>query len=127
MADICLQSIPFSEVQLDQNAREMESNAYCQSHVFLLYSAIYWTEHSRDQKDSKGMKLVEQFLETSDYHSIIGRWGEGYGTKLHAASLGGHEKIVQMLLDKGADVNAQGEFLGNALQVASSEGHNQVA
>ena len=34
--------------------------------------------------------------------------------------------MVQMLLDKGADVNAQGERYGNALQAASSEGHDQV-
>lgn len=73
------------------------------------------------------MKLIEQFLETSDYYSIIGRWGEGYDTTLHATSLEGHKKIMQMLLDKGAHVNAQGEFYGNALQAALSEGHNQVA
>lgn len=104
MADICLRSIYISEVQLNQailctallseDAREMKSNVYCQSHVFLLYSAIYWVKHSRDQEDSKNMKTIEQFLETSNYYSIIGRWGTSYGTTLHAASLGGHEKIV---------------------------------
>jgi ankyrin repeat protein len=31
-----------------------------------------------------------------------------------------------MLLDKGADVNAQGGDYGNALQAALSEGHEQV-
>ncbi len=136
MAEICLRSISFSEVQLDQanlcNAllpedhREMEPNAYCQRYVFLSYSAIYWAEHSRDQKNSNGMKTIEHCLETSDCRSIIGRWGENYGTTLHAASLGGHEKIVQMLLEKGADVNAQGGKYGNALQAASAGGHDQV-
>ena len=31
-----------------------------------------------------------------------------------------------MLLDKGADVNTQGEYYGNALQAASYRGHDQV-
>lgn len=39
---------------------------------------------------------------------------------LQAASKGGHEKVVQMLLDRGTDVNAQGGF-GNALQAASGK------
>jgi ankyrin repeat domain-containing protein 50 len=29
---------------------------------------------------------------------------------LQVALAGGHEKVVQMLLDKGAEVNAQGGF-----------------
>ena len=33
---------------------------------------------------------------------------------------------MQMLLDKGADVNAQGGFYGNALQAASYEGQEKV-
>ena len=42
-----------------------------------------------------------------------------YGNALQAASVSGHEKVVQMLLDQGADVNAQGGEYGNALQAAS--------
>ena len=135
MTEICLRSISFSEVQLDQanvsNAllpeddREMEPNAYCQRYAFLSYSAIYWADHSRGQKNSNGIKTIEHCLETSDCCSVIGRW-RNYGTRLHAASLGGHETIVTMLLEKGADVNAQGGFYGNALQAASSGGHDQV-
>ncbi len=34
--------------------------------------------------------------------------------------------MVQMLLEKGADVKAQGGRYGNALQAASSGGHDQV-
>ncbi|OAG06012.1 ankyrin [Paraphaeosphaeria sporulosa] len=43
-----------------------------------------------------------------------------------AASCRGHEAIVKLLLDKGAEVNAQGGRYGNALQAASSRGHEQV-
>jgi ankyrin repeat protein len=34
--------------------------------------------------------------------------------------------VVKLLLDKGADVNAQGGCYNNALQAASQEGHEQV-
>jgi ankyrin repeat protein len=51
---------------------------------------------------------------------------EDYGNALQAASSGGHEAIVKLLLEKGADVNAQGGDYGNALQAASSEGHEAI-
>lgn len=34
--------------------------------------------------------------------------------------------MMQMLLDKVADINVQGERYGNALQAALSEGYDQV-
>ncbi|KAF2647015.1 hypothetical protein K491DRAFT_615416, partial [Lophiostoma macrostomum CBS 122681] len=37
-----------------------------------------------------------------------------------------HEQVAKLLLDKGADVNAQGGLYGNALQAASIKGHEQV-
>jgi ankyrin repeat protein len=38
----------------------------------------------------------------------------------------GHEKVVQMLLDRGADINTQGGHYGNALRAASMRGHEKV-
>ncbi|KAF2186078.1 hypothetical protein K469DRAFT_574043, partial [Zopfia rhizophila CBS 207.26] len=53
--------------------------------------------------------------------------GGYYGTALKAASDGGHEKVVEMLLSNGADVNAQGgSYEGTALQAASTRGHEKV-
>jgi len=34
--------------------------------------------------------------------------------------------VVKMLLDRGADINAQGWFYGSALQAASAGGHEKV-
>jgi hypothetical protein len=53
---------------------------------------------------------------------------EYYGNALQAASAGGHDKVVRMLIDTGANVNAQGGhyFYGNALQEASVGGHDKV-
>lgn len=40
--------------------------------------------------------------------------------------VGQHRKIVQLLLDKGANVNEQGGFFGNALQAASFGNHREI-
>lgn len=42
------------------------------------------------------------------------------------ASAKGHEKVVLILLDRGADINAQQEMWGTALHVACCEGHEKV-
>lgn len=51
---------------------------------------------------------------------------ELYGKVLYAASFRGYVKMVHTLLDKGANVNAQGGVYGNALQAASHSGHEKV-
>ena len=128
LANISLQSISFAEVRLDQanlcnavlprRAREMAPNAYCQSHEFLSYSAIYWADHFRGQGRADGIQTIEHLLNNSNCSSGSGERGPNYGTILHTASLGGHDIIVKMLLDKGAEVNAQGGYYSNALQAA---------
>ncbi|KAI4087071.1 MAG: hypothetical protein L6R37_008361 [Teloschistes peruensis] len=45
---------------------------------------------------------------------------------LSTAAWNGHGEMTKMLLDKGADVNAQGGEYGNALYAASAHGHEQV-
>jgi ankyrin repeat protein len=40
-----------------------------------------------------------------------------------AAALDGREAVVQLLVDRGADVNALGGECGNALQAAALDGH----
>jgi hypothetical protein len=47
-------------------------------------------------------------------------------TPLTIAAKNGQYEMARMLLDKGAEVNAQGGLYGNALYAASDEGHEQV-
>ncbi|KAK3629305.1 hypothetical protein LTR56_013036 [Elasticomyces elasticus] len=42
------------------------------------------------------------------------------------SNLNGHAEMVKLLLDQGADVNAQGGDYGNTLQAASAEGHVEI-
>ena len=58
----------------------------------------------------------------------VNRWVKGkYGHALQVASSNGHEAIAKILIENGADVNAQGGHYGNALQAASSEGYEAIA
>ena len=52
--------------------------------------------------------------------------GGEYGTALQAAALGGDQEIVSLLLDKGADVNAEGGKYGTALLIASYGRHQEI-
>lgn len=47
------------------------------------------------------------------------------GHALELASAGGHENMVRMLLEEGADVNAD-DIAGTALKIASAGGHENV-
>ncbi|KAK4220779.1 hypothetical protein QBC38DRAFT_493467 [Podospora fimiseda] len=42
-----------------------------------------------------------------DKGADVNAQGGGYGNALQAASSGGHQEIVKLLLDKGADVSTQ--------------------
>ncbi|KAL4963354.1 uncharacterized protein BDV14DRAFT_210017 [Aspergillus stella-maris] len=82
--------------------------------------------------------VLEDIIASGGEHSpqkdMVNAQGGEYGNALQAASFQGHEKLVQILLDQGADilldqgadVNAQGGRYGNALQAASSGGHKEL-
>jgi ankyrin repeat protein len=45
---------------------------------------------------------------------------------LCASPYGGHEKVVQLLLNNSNDVNAQDGWYGNMVQVAAERGHEKA-
>lgn len=69
-------------------------------------------------------KVLERILQTEQYYHINKPDNNGV-TALIWASQFGHEKVVQMLLDAGADVNAKGQN-GTALYAASQCGHEKI-
>ena len=69
-------------------------------------------------------KVLEHLLGREEV--CIDARDESGRTALYWASELGHDKIVQMLLDRGADVNTQGRRYGNALQAASYGGHGEI-
>ncbi|OBT97761.1 hypothetical protein VE01_05117 [Pseudogymnoascus verrucosus] len=48
-----------------------------------------------------------------------------FGSPLQAAAYHGGDKIIKLLIQRGADVNAQGGYFGNALQAAASLGQQE--
>jgi hypothetical protein len=49
-----------------------------------------------------------------------------YGTALEAAAVGGHKEVVQVLVEAGAYIDAQGGAYGTALQMAAAGGYKEV-
>jgi ankyrin repeat protein len=49
-----------------------------------------------------------------------------YGNALQAASLSGHREVVELLLNKGADVNTRPRLFGNGPQAASANTHPAI-
>ncbi|KAI4219876.1 MAG: hypothetical protein L6R40_008706 [Gallowayella cf. fulva] len=144
MTEICLPSIDFPEFQWDgvnickalipENDRDGWWDAKCQSNTFLSYAESNWAEHYRYTTNSKYTGTIARFLETC-YESCWTYVDDPPGkfdradifNTLDAASYGGHDKVVQLLLDKKAKINACGRFYKEyALWVASCEGHIKV-
>jgi ankyrin repeat protein len=82
-----------------------------------------------DQKDPMGRTPLYIAAEKGNnvvVQLLVDRGANVNANALSAASLGGHEAVVRLLVDKGADVNAQGGRHGNALYTASTGGHEAV-
>ena len=107
-----------------------------------LYAAKHWCRHFRAMKDSdQAIKLGMQLFQGDTFINWIRlcdpdepwkgtdmeRNITSIASPLYYASLEGLFKLVSKLLEKGADVNAQGGGYGNALQAALAGGHETLA
>ncbi|KAK3363906.1 ankyrin repeat protein [Lasiosphaeria hispida] len=102
------------------------------------YSAEYWMDHAKAAETSNNVRdsIIDFFQNNTAYTSWSRLFNPDHPRSkypepnttcpLYFASLKGLNVIVQTLLKKGADVNAQGGKYGNALQAASFEGHDKV-
>ena len=102
------------------------------------YSAQYWMDHAKPAETIDGIAVtIVDFFEDHAVYTIWGRlfnpdrpWDDSpkqnTACPLYFASYKGLNVTAQMLVEKGADVNAQGGDYGNALQAASVGGHQAV-
>ncbi|KAJ7144594.1 ankyrin repeat-containing domain protein [Mycena epipterygia] len=87
----------------------------------------YTTQKYFERDDGSGPALQQAVAEWSgnDVDLNEGSKGEIYDWALWAATLAGHETIVRLLFEHGADVNAE-EMDYSILQVASGKGHEAI-
>ncbi|RYN35548.1 hypothetical protein AA0114_g11715 [Alternaria tenuissima] len=108
------------------------------------YSAEFWSSHLRKTGDemeqvsqlTMGLLAREEpaYLNWLRLHDPDRPWEElnlersadSIPMPLYYAALLGFGTVTRLLLDKDADVNAQGGEYGNALQAASEGGHEQI-
>jgi ankyrin repeat protein len=97
------------------------------------YAARYWMNHAKPAETE--MDVQESILKFFQQRQAYAVWGSLFNpdqpwdeepwrhrnmaTPLYYMALGGLRHTVKTLLDRGADVNAQGGKYGNALQAAS--------
>ncbi|KAK5943798.1 hypothetical protein PMZ80_003079 [Knufia obscura] len=106
------------------------------SNLYGLWFAIFWVTTNTYQKQPQmhpirlvallGHEKVLKWMLQSNKNYDVDRSDDAGRTALVWACEFGYEKVVQILLDQGADVNAQGGKYGNALQAASQRGHEKV-
>ncbi|KFZ24288.1 hypothetical protein V502_01228 [Pseudogymnoascus sp. VKM F-4520 (FW-2644)] len=116
-----------------------------QDYTLAQYSAKHWIIHTcnGEEDDNHLSYLFMKFLSTGDgaYLNWLRLYDpdeEGWRTPnfrreldscpnpLYYASLSGLANTACRIVQEGANVNAQGGYYGNALQAASSGGHNKI-
>ncbi len=70
--------------------------------------------------------IIETKIKRNKWKIRKSEWSWTYNVLVEIASEKGYIGIVRLLLDKGANVNAQGEHYGSALQIASLRGYVDI-
>ncbi|KAH8652933.1 hypothetical protein BGZ61DRAFT_374430, partial [Ilyonectria robusta] len=142
LAELCVRYLNFfnSDVSLPTDAN-VEAGHSVDSHAFLDYSAKTWGAHFREADIIDDAALVPPALRICDpdsksysawfriYWKTIDRWTIPYFTDLMVPSYFGHNAVVKLLLDKGADVEAKDKnnrYGGTPLWWAAQNGHAAV-
>ena len=110
------------EERLERSGSETPPPVYYASLLGLKYVLSELIKHEDKGHFQRSTEEVSQL----DTPSLVNAQGGFYGNALQAASAGGHEKTVELLLSEGAEVNAQGGWYGSALQAASAGGHEEI-
>jgi ankyrin repeat protein len=109
----------------------------CAAQVLLRPKYRYRKYSQNYPKDSTGLHITARFglaivlealllNQVGETALVLERRDSEGQTFLYLAAEFGHQRMVKLLLDKGADVNVKGGAYGNALQAASEGGHEAV-
>ncbi|KAF7134067.1 hypothetical protein CNMCM5793_005696 [Aspergillus hiratsukae] len=99
------------------------------------YSAKYWMDHARTVETERDIseRILHFFNHQSQVYAVWrGLFGEDrwisrkIPTPLYFASLSGLQHTVRLLLEEGADVNAEGGRFHCPLMAACSQGHKAI-
>ncbi|KAJ6287080.1 hypothetical protein J3E71DRAFT_388606 [Bipolaris maydis] len=141
LAGMCLYYISFYGSEPRSTTSTIrQDGGYHDAFGFFHYSIQWWPTHFREAKLSRGKDtgLLQLGLEATNpestcfqkwfpkYHIGLFLQSLKFAPHLFVVSFFGQNEAVKMLLDNGADVNAEGGVCCNALQLASMEGHEQV-
>jgi len=138
IATVCLAYLLHLDFDLDLPTQKIE-----ETFPLAQYSARYWMINATvaEGEDGTVQGLIIKFFCShqrsykTSYHLYRPdqpRYGisdlirENIAPPLYYASFGGFRNAVQSLLNRNADVNAQGGYHGNALKAASYGGHEKV-
>ncbi|KAL7957112.1 pfs domain-containing protein [Trichoderma compactum] len=146
IAQVCLAYL----LELDKSFPAEELRRSC---WLAQYSARYWMDHAVMVESSskevcaliaefvscEGLQITcyglynpdhpwkDHILQPRRYDTSSALYCDYGGNALYAASYYRRDKVVQMLLDKGANVDARGGKYGTALNAASSPGYDEIA
>ena len=140
IANICVRYLLLADfetnplsVDFESWKRQEEVNHYTNRYTFLDYAAKHWADHFREAQTKQEADLQESAMKLCNTKSeIFSTWFQiywialnkfseypEYWTNLMAASYLGHEVLVQLLLDGGANVNKVIPSWGSALNIAA--------
>ena len=117
---------------------------------FIHYAALYWVDHFRssglyaqradalvlilpksrtalgDWARGRAMYPFRDKLERSEVEKRLGQRVDGNVSPLYCASALRLPSVVRALIDTGADVNERGGMYGNAVTMATRQGHAEI-
>ncbi|KAJ7249820.1 ankyrin repeat-containing domain protein [Mycena rebaudengoi] len=125
IAQACLTYLLYNNfAPLPENREELETPE--QEHALFDYSFQHRTfeniltqdPHLWDEKKGELLYVSSSFSHMEMVELLLEK-GWRYGNALQATTYHGQEAVVRLLIEKGANVNAQGGIHGNALQATS--------